>query len=116
MDVSWLSARLSSDRPELVEKLSGMSDLIDSGIHSVRRVATELRPGLLDDLGLVAAIEWQMEEFAERSGLECMLHLPSEDVILDRDRATALFRIFQGDAHQHRQACASYRGQGPTLG
>jgi signal transduction histidine kinase len=58
-------------------------------------VSTELRPGLLDDLGLAAAIEWQVEEFAERTGIRCDLHLSEEDVRLESGVATALFRILQ---------------------
>ena len=61
MDLSWLSKRLPADQPYLAEKASAMSYLIDSTIQTVRRVATELRPGLLDELGLAATIEWQAQ-------------------------------------------------------
>jgi signal transduction histidine kinase len=71
-----------------------MAALIDGSIHTVQRVSTELRPGLLDDLGLAAAIEWQVEEFAERTGIRCDLHL-SDDDMLESHVATALFRILQ---------------------
>jgi signal transduction histidine kinase len=95
MDLSWLTGRLPGGEPLLAEKISSMSDLIDSTIQTVRRVATELRPGLLDDLGLMAAIEWQAEEFAKRTGIDCELYLGDEEIVLDRDLATAAFRIFQ---------------------
>ena len=95
MDLSWLSKRLPADQPYLAEKASAMSDLIDSTIQTVRRVATELRPGLLDELGLAATIEWQAQEFAERTGIDCDLYLSDEEIVLDRDLATAIFRIFQ---------------------
>jgi PAS domain S-box-containing protein len=95
MDLSWLSKRLPADQPHLTEKASAMSDLIDSTIQTVRRVATELRPGLLDDLGLAATIEWQAQEFAERTGIACDLYLSDEEIVLERDLATAIFRIFQ---------------------
>jgi signal transduction histidine kinase len=95
MDLSWLAKRLPADVRELEMKAEAMSDLIDDTIQTVRRVATELRPGLLDDLGLVAALEWQAQEFEQRTGIECALHLGDEDVRLDRDRTTAVFRIFQ---------------------
>jgi signal transduction histidine kinase len=72
-----------------------MSGLIDETIHTVRRVATELRPGLLDDLGLAAAIEWQAQEFAARTDIGCELQLEGEGTSLDRDLTTAVFRIFQ---------------------
>ncbi|NMC79924.1 MAG: GAF domain-containing protein, partial [Chloroflexi bacterium] len=71
MDVSWLKRHLPADDASISEKTDDMSNLIDSTIQTVRRVATELRPGLLDDLGLVAAIEWQVNEFSERAGCHC---------------------------------------------
>jgi signal transduction histidine kinase len=95
IDLSWLSKRLPTDKLSLAQKASAMSDLIDSTIQTVRHVVTELRPGLLDDLGLAAAIEWQAQEFAERTGMDCELHLGDQDIALDRDLATAIFRIFQ---------------------
>ena len=95
MDLAWLTKRLPADKPRLAEKTSAMSGLIDSTIQTVRRVATELRPGLLDDLGLAAAIEWLAQELAERTRINCELYLGDEDIVLDRDLATAIFRIFQ---------------------
>jgi len=82
-------------RPVLHEKLDAMSRLIDGMIKSVRRISSDLRPGLLDDFGLVAAIEWQANDFQNRSGIACELKsLPSE-IALGRDATTAVFRIFQ---------------------
>lgn len=69
--------------------------LVDETIHTVRRISSELRPGMLDDLGLVAAIEWASEEFEARTGTKCRLDLPEDDIATDQERATALFRIFQ---------------------
>jgi PAS domain S-box-containing protein len=94
MDLSWLSKRLPA-KTDLPQKIEAMSDLVDSAIQTVRHVATELRPGLLDDLGLVAALEWQAQDFTDRTGIECELHLGEEELILDRDLSTDLFRIFQ---------------------
>jgi signal transduction histidine kinase len=70
-------------------------NLIDQTIQSVRRISTELRPGILDDLGLVAAVEWAGEEFETRTRTKCQLDLPPEDIFIDPERATALFRILQ---------------------
>ena len=95
MDLAWLTKRLPVDRPRLVEKANTMSDLIASIFQTVRRIATDLRPGLLDNLGLVAAIEWQAQEFAERAGFDCELLLGDEEIVLNPDLATAIFRIFQ---------------------
>jgi PAS domain S-box-containing protein len=99
LDVAWLLRRLT-DRPPptteaLVERLSRMQELIDSSILTVRRIATELRPGVLDDLGLVAALEWQAREFQRRSGVEIHLAGMDEELSMERPRATAVFRIFQ---------------------
>jgi signal transduction histidine kinase len=69
--------------------------LVDETIQAVRRIATELRPGILDDLGLGAAVEWAAEEFQARTGIKCRMSLPDLDIALDQDSATALFRIFQ---------------------
>lgn len=95
IDLSWLEQRTPEAEPQVRERLLTMSDLIDATIHTVRRVATELRPGLLDDLGLIAALEWQAQDFEERTGLACERHLPDEDMSLNQDLATTLFRIFQ---------------------
>jgi PAS domain S-box-containing protein len=70
-------------------------NLIDQTIQSVRRISTELRPGILDDLGLVAAVEWAGEEFEARTGTTCRLDLPRDDIAVDPEQATAIFRIFQ---------------------
>jgi two-component system sensor histidine kinase UhpB len=75
-------------------KVKGMSDLIDDTLESLRRTATLLRPRLLDDFGLVAAIEWQCLDFERRTGVRCVTNLPG-DVSLDRQRSTVLFRILQ---------------------
>jgi len=95
MDFSWLTRRLPQRRADLLAKVNAMSGLVDGAIDMVRRIAAELRPGLLDDLGLVAAIEWYAQEFAERAGLACELRLGDQELMLDRDLATALFRILQ---------------------
>jgi len=98
MDLSWLSARLPENLPTrkiLIEKTKSMSSLIDKTIQTVQKISAELRPGLLDDLGLIPAIEWQAQEFQERTGIECGLELESESLELDADLSTALFRVFQ---------------------
>jgi signal transduction histidine kinase len=69
--------------------------LVDQTIQSVRKIASELRPAVLDALGLVAAVEWAAEEFEGRTGIKCRLDLPQEDLVIDQERATALFRICQ---------------------
>jgi len=95
IDLAWLDRQLPQRRADLTAKVNAMLALVDDTIGTVRRVAAGLRPGLLDDLGLVAAIEWQAQEFATRTGLACELRLGEQEAALARDLATALFRIFQ---------------------
>jgi len=70
-------------------------ELIDDNVHLVQRISSELRPGLLDNLGLSAAIEWQAAQLRERTGIEYDFASEPEDIVLDQARSTALFRIFQ---------------------
>jgi PAS domain S-box-containing protein len=95
MDLAWLAKRLPVELPHLGERATTMSDLIDDTMQTVRHIATELRPGLLDNLGLTAATEWQTQEFAQRTGIDCEVHLSEEEVAVDPDVSTALFRILQ---------------------
>jgi len=83
------------ERALLVRKLQAMSQLLDTTVQSVRKIASELRPVVLDSLGLLAAIEWQAEEFQRRTGIRCECFLLAEEMDLDRDCATAVFRILQ---------------------
>ncbi len=77
------------------EKTRDLLHLIDTTVQTVRRIATELRPPILDDLGLVAAIEWQAQEFQRRTGISCVLSVNVESIELDSEFTTAVFRIFQ---------------------
>jgi signal transduction histidine kinase len=100
MDLSWLDKRLGETktkvgRPALAEKVKSMSGLVDEMVRSVRRIAAELRPGVLDDLGLVAAIEWQAREFQKRTGIGCKLSTALDNVALPPQLSTAVFRILQ---------------------
>jgi len=93
MDLSWLAGRLSPGNGHLLGRIRSTLQLADSTIQSVRRISTELRPGVLD-LGLAAALEWQAREFQARTGIRCRLRLPDQGVVAP-DVSTALFRIFQ---------------------
>ena len=94
MDLTWLKNRLPAG-DEKIERINGMNSLVDDSITLMRRIATDLRPNLLDDLGLNAALEWQAQEFSRRSGITCKLNLPEADLDLDPKLNTTLFRIFQ---------------------
>lgn len=99
LDFAWLRNRLDMpsgilDRPAILMKLQSSYELIDSMHLTVRKIATALRPGVLDELGLVAASEWLAREFRTRTGILYELTAP-ESITVDPDRATALFRILQ---------------------
>jgi len=95
MDISWLTNHLPTVDAAIVEKVLGMDKLVDESIQLVRQVAADLRPGLLDDLGLTAALEWQTQDFTKRSGIEYDLFLGDTDIPPVQDRDTVLFRVFQ---------------------
>jgi signal transduction histidine kinase len=95
MDISWLNRRLDPQRTALHKKTHSMEALIDATIRTVQRLSGEIRPGLLDDLGLAAAIEWQADEFQKRAEIACDLRLNFRETTLSRDHATAIFRIYQ---------------------
>lgn len=95
MDLHWLGQRLPDATEVLTGKTMAMSKLIETTIQSVKKICSELRPQLLDDFGLSAAIEWQAEEFGNRTGVQFEIISDPEDIILDNDHSTAIFRIFQ---------------------
>jgi signal transduction histidine kinase len=95
MDLAWLQKHTRPKQKDLLQKFGDMSDLVDTTIQDVRRIATELRPGMLDDLGLVPAMEWQLQEFQKRSGIRCRFTSDLEEVALDAEETTVLFRILQ---------------------
>jgi signal transduction histidine kinase len=95
LDLAWLANRLPRNLKPLVEKVRSLSAHMDSTIQTVRRISTELRPGILDHLGLAAALEWQANEFQTRTGIKCEVRTKLPEPLLDPEIATACFRIFQ---------------------
>ncbi|HEU4388337.1 MAG TPA: PAS domain S-box protein [Blastocatellia bacterium] len=81
--------------PALREKIESMVKQTDATIGTVRRIASELRPSVLDDLGLAEAIEWQAQQFQARTGIVCSYTRPRDDFELNPEQSTAVFRIFQ---------------------
>lgn len=94
MDLAWLerNTELTSRQQE---RIQAIDLLVNEAINTIRRISSELRPGILDDLGLFPALEWLSGEYSRRADLTCLVDLPSEEPNLDPDRKTALFRIFQ---------------------
>lgn len=95
MDLAWIGGKLPDDRPELLRKAEGMKQLVDTAVKSVRRIASELRPLVLDDLGLVAGLEWLVQDFSKRTGIEVALNVDVGDIAPGDAQASALFRILQ---------------------
>lgn len=79
----------------LRSKAENVISLVDQTIQSVRRISQELRPGVLDELDLAAAIEWATREFEKRTGIECEFRYDPENIPLDRNRSTTIFRVMQ---------------------
>jgi signal transduction histidine kinase len=95
MDLSWLVRKPPEDGGSLAKKIKPMTELINNTIRTVRRISTELRPGVLDDLGLAAAIEWLVEDFKNRTKIECTSFADLKNAVIGPDLSTALFRILQ---------------------
>lgn len=102
MSLHWLSRNLRSDDKDnkipastAVKEIEIMSNIVDTAILKVQDISSELRPVILDDFGIVPAIKSQMKEFNSRSGIKCEFTTLQGDMLLDSERSTALFRIFQ---------------------
>jgi PAS domain S-box-containing protein len=95
MDISWVSDKIGPADKVLHEKTKEILSLLDDTVKSVRRISTDLRPGILDDFGLVAALEWQSKEFEKRSGIKTKFDSPFPELITPANISTGLFRIFQ---------------------
>jgi PAS domain S-box-containing protein len=93
MDLAWLAGRLPQRNGQMLKRIHSTGQLADSIIQSIRRISTELRPAVLD-LGLAAAVEWQVQEFQARSGIQCKVRLLTREVVAS-NASTAMFRIFQ---------------------
>jgi signal transduction histidine kinase len=98
IDLQWLERRVRATPPvdgAVLAKLTSMAPLAERLTEMTQAVCAALRPGMLDDLGLLAAIEWQAEDWEKRTGLTCAVSLPSDEVVLNPDHALGLFRILQ---------------------
>jgi signal transduction histidine kinase len=95
MDLSWLEERIGSDDPEVRSYFQRVQQALQSGVDIKRRVIESLRPTLLDNLGLVPALRWQVAEACERAGLRHLEHYPEEELPLTPEASIAVFRIVQ---------------------
>ncbi|HVE48329.1 MAG TPA: CHASE3 domain-containing protein [Casimicrobiaceae bacterium] len=95
MDVSWVEERMKNPEPEIAAKLRRAQESLDAGVLLKRKIIEELRPSLLDNLGLGAAIEWLAHEICDRAGIEAKINVPAETPRLPPTMSIALFRIVQ---------------------
>jgi PAS domain S-box-containing protein len=95
MDLAMIARRLTKNQTRLQDKAASAVQVVDNMIVTLRRIASELRPRTLDDLGLPAALESQAQEFESRTKIRCSVTLPDEPLALDVNTSTAIFRIFQ---------------------
>ncbi len=93
IDIKWLGKRINEH--ELVEKINAMTDLIDMTIQNVRRIASELRPVILDDFGLHAAILWHAKEIEKRTGIKFTITVTPEDITMNKEKSVVIYRIIQ---------------------
>ncbi len=95
MDASWIAERLPPAEKTLAGKLAVMQAMLDGTVAATRRISADLRPLMLDDLGLVPAAEWLVQNFTERTGIHCELAVGAPDLELAEPYASAVFRILQ---------------------
>jgi len=95
MDISWINKKMINDKPDVIEKIKNALVLIDDTFKSIRRISTQLRPSILDDLGLISAMEWQTDEFQKRFNIPSSFISNVAIVNLHADKITAIFRIYQ---------------------
>jgi len=95
LDLSLLRDELGDQPGPVRDRIEAMTGLVGTSIRSVKRIISQLRPQVLDDLGLTPALEWQAEEFQKRTGIPVDLSIYPQEIILEPDHSTAVFRIFQ---------------------
>lgn len=94
-DIVLLKNKIPAEQKILSDRAESMSSLVELTMQTVKRIYMGLRPGMLDHLGLTAAIAWQAEEFSRRTGIACNVSFNPEDMVIDPDLTTTIFRIFQ---------------------
>lgn len=95
IQITLLSKKLRRDQADIKNKAKILTVTIESSIVTVRKLASKLRPGILDELGLIPAIEWQAQEFSRLNGIICSIELPETEPHFEKEISTAIFRILQ---------------------
>ena len=107
LDLAWMSNRMREGRPPAVDRVDEMRHRLDGSIASVRRISSELRPLILDDLGFGEAVAWVTEEFRKRTEIAVSIDLPAVELVAGAELPTVLFRIVQESlTNIARHACA----------
>jgi signal transduction histidine kinase len=119
LDISWMKNRLPRDHG-VMDQCASIIDRIDQTLNAVRRIATALRPSVLDQLGLAAALEWQGQEFRARTGIDVVMELSVDGGELSDDLGSSAFRILQESLtnvarHAHATRVTIRLEQTPTL-
>jgi hypothetical protein len=110
MDVAWVRRRLRTEDPQVEERFERIQSALDRAVDFKRRIVENLRPTLLDSMGLFAALRWQLDETCGRAGLTCTDSLPNEEAVLLSEASIALFRVAQEsftNILKHSQATAA---------
>lgn len=120
LDIAWLKKQLPKSKKDLIDKTEALIGLVDATIMTVKRLCSELRPGLLDDLGLFPAMEWLANDFQKRTGIRMQVAEPNREITMNDDLATSIFRIFQEALtniarHSHATAVRVSLTQRPKL-
>lgn len=95
LDVMWILKNIENTSDEVLTKFDGMKNLIDDTIKIVQKISTKLRPGILDDLGLALALEWQLDEFEKRTEIKCSFSQNPDNISISEKLSIGLFRIVQ---------------------
>jgi len=95
LDLAWFESRLHPAQIAILARINAMRQLIDNTFQALHRISSALRPPVLDELGVEAAIEWQTSDFQSRTGIQCAFTSTWQDLHLDQERSTAAFRILQ---------------------
>jgi signal transduction histidine kinase len=95
MDISWLFKKMNDAEKPIRERMCELKNIMEDTVKLVRRISADLRPSLLDDMGLLAAAEWHLSEIEKRSGIKIVLSGLKEEPTMSRESKTNLFRILQ---------------------
>jgi len=112
MDLALIGHKATRRQTRRLAKVDSATQLVDEMIVTLRRIASDLRPRTLDDLGLAAALEWQAQEFESRTGIRCRITLPQEPLVLDAERS-GHFPYFSGVAYQCGAPCPGHARRSP---